>query len=76
MFEKRDVVGGPIVNSSELGWPLASHWAAHNLAYLIFVISFTQAKFLENEIYTEKHVNYKKRILRQNSVNQDYWDKQ
>ena len=28
-------------------------------AYLIFVISFTQAKFLENKIYTEKRVNYK-----------------
>ena len=27
--------------------------------YLIFVISFTQAKFSENEIYTEKRVNYK-----------------
>ena len=26
--------------------------------YLIFVIFFTQAKFLENEIYTEKRVNY------------------
>ena len=40
-------------------------------SYLIFVISFTQAKFLENEIYTEKCVNYKNRISRQNSVNQD-----
>ena len=30
--------------------------------YLRFVISFTRAKFLENEIYTEKHVNYKKWI--------------
>ena len=39
--------------------------------YLIFVISFTRAKFLKNEIFTEKRVNYKKRILRQNSVNQD-----
>ena len=28
--------------------------------YLIFVIFFTQAKFLENEIYTEKRVNYDK----------------
>ena len=28
-------------------------------AYLIFVISFTQAKFSENKIYTEKRVNYK-----------------
>ena len=40
-------------------------------SYLIFVISFTQAKFLENKIYTEKRVNYKNRILLQNSVNQD-----
>ena len=40
-------------------------------SYLIFVISFTQAKFSENEIYTEKRVNYKNRISRQNSVNQD-----
>merc|ERR1712209_258366 len=28
--------------------------------YLIFVIFFTQAKFLENKIYTEKRVNYNK----------------
>ena len=28
-------------------------------AYLIFVISFTQAKFSENKIFTEKRVNYK-----------------
>ena len=39
--------------------------------YLIFVISFTQAKFSENEIYTEKRVNYKNQISRQNRVNQD-----
>ena len=39
-------------------------------AYLIFVISFTRAKFLENEIYTEERVNYDKQISRQNSVNQ------
>ena len=39
--------------------------------YVIFVISFTQAKFSENEIYTEKRVYYKKWILRQNSVNQN-----
>ena len=38
-------------------------------AYLIFVISF--AKFSKNEIYTEKRVNNKKRISRQNSINQD-----
>ena len=31
-----------------------------SVAYLIFVISFTQAKFSENKIYTEKHVNYGK----------------
>ena len=43
--------------------------AAH--AYLIFVICFTQAIFLENKIYTEKRVNYDKRILQQNSVNCD-----
>jgi hypothetical protein len=30
-----------------------------SLSYLIFVISFTQAKFSENEIYTQKHVNCK-----------------
>ena len=40
--------------------------------YLIFVISFTRAKFLENKIYTEKRVNYDKRILQQNSVNRDF----
>ena len=40
-------------------------------SYLIFVISFTRAKFSENKIYNEKRVNYKKRISRQNSVNQD-----
>ena len=28
--------------------------------YLIFVIFFTQSKFLENKIYTEKRVNYDK----------------
>ena len=28
--------------------------------YLIFVLFFTQAKFLENKIYTEKLVNYDK----------------
>ena len=39
--------------------------------YLIFVICFTQARFLENKIYTEERVNYDKRILRQNSVNRD-----
>ena len=38
------------------------------LAYLIFVISFTRANFLENEIYTEIRVNYKKRILLQNCI--------
>ena len=39
--------------------------------YLIFVIFFTLAKFLENRIYTEKRVNYNKQISRQNWVNQD-----
>ena len=39
--------------------------------YLIFVIFFTQTRFLENKIYTEKRVNYNKRISRQNSVNCD-----
>ena len=29
-------------------------------AYLIFVISFARAKFLENKIYTKKRVNYDK----------------
>ena len=29
-------------------------------SYLIFVIFFTQAKYLENKIYTEKRVNYDK----------------
>ena len=49
------------------------HWSVslHMSPYLIFVISFTQAKFSENEIYTEKRVNYKKRISRENSVNQN-----
>ena len=42
-----------------------------HIAYLIFVISFAQAKFSKNEIYTEKRVNNKKRISRQNSINQD-----
>ena len=32
---------------------------------------FTQARFLENKIYTEECVNYDKRISRQNSVNRD-----
>ena len=40
----------------------------NHTSYLSF---FTQSKFLENKIYTEKRVNYDKRILRQNSVNQD-----
>ena len=39
--------------------------------YLIFVIFFTQAEFLENKIYTEERVNYGKQISRQNSVNCD-----
>ena len=30
------------------------------ISYLIFVIFFTQAKFLEYKIYTEKRVNYNK----------------
>ena len=42
-----------------------------SLSYLIFVIFFTQARFLENKIYTEERVNYDKWILRQNSVNRD-----
>ena len=41
------------------------------ITYLIFVIFFTQARFLENKIYTEERVNYDKWILRQNSVNRD-----
>ena len=45
-------------------------------AYLIFVISFTRAKFSENKIYTEKRVNYKKHISRQNRVNQDLLGKE
>ena len=44
---------------------------ASDYTYLIFVIFFTQARFLENKIYTEERVNYDKRILRQNSVNRD-----
>ena len=35
-------------------------WIEKPLTYLIFVIFFTQAKFLENKIYTEKRVNYDK----------------
>ena len=30
------------------------------MTYDIFVIFFTQAKFLENKIYTEKRINYDK----------------
>ena len=30
------------------------------VTYLIFVIFFTRAKFLESKIYTEKRVNYDK----------------
>ena len=30
------------------------------VTYLLFVIFITQTKFLENEIYTEKRVNYDK----------------
>ena len=43
----------PITN---MFWKLI--WSVQ--AYLIFVIFFTQAKFLENKIYTEKCVNYDK----------------
>ena len=35
-----------------------------------YVITFTRADFWR-KIYTEKRVNYDKRILRQNSVNRD-----
>ena len=35
---------------------------------------FTQARFLENKIYTEERVNYEKQISRQNSVNRDLLD--
>ena len=35
---------------------------------------YTQARFLENKIYTEERVNYDKRISRQNSVNRDLLD--
>ena len=38
--------------------------------YLIFVISFTRAKYAENKIYTEKHISYKT-DFETNSVNQD-----
>ena len=48
--------------------------ACSPLPYLIFVIFFTQTRFLENKIYTEERVNYEKRISRQNSVNQDLLD--
>ena len=34
--------------------PFEASKKANNKAYLIFVIFFTQAKFLENKIYTEK----------------------
>ena len=44
-------------------------------SYLIFVIFFTQTRFLENKIYTEGRVNYDKQISRQNSVNRDLWGK-
>ena len=43
----------------------------HTHTYLIFVILFTQARFLENKIYTKERINYDKWILRQNHVNHD-----
>ena len=52
---------------------ILTHFYGQKLSetYLIFVIFFTQARFLENKIYTEERVNYDKWILRQNSVNRD-----
>ena len=42
--------------------PIVSIYWSYFLAYLIFVIFFTEAKFLENKIYTKK-----KHKLRQNT---------
>ena len=40
---------------------LSDYWKVTKyFTYLIFVIFFTQAKFLENKYYTEKRVNYDK----------------
>ena len=46
---------------------ISSHWKIFKMlflsleqTYLIFVIFFTQSKFLENQIYTKKCVNYDK----------------
>ena len=47
--------------SRQPGWSRWSRWS-RSYSYLIFVIFFTQAKFLENKIYTEK-----KHKLRQNT---------
>ena len=44
--------------------------------YLIFVISFTRAKFSENKIYTEKRVNYKNGFRNKIAEIMIYWAKQ
>ena len=56
----------PSANDSSLGFGNQGYrrlWFGHHLKmepYLIFVIFFTQANFLENKIYTEKRLNYDK----------------
>ena len=45
---------------------ILSSLAGKDYMYLIFVISFTQAKILDRKFYTEERVNYGKRISRQN----------
>ena len=47
-------------SSSDQSASICGSTAAQVLPYLIFVIFFTQAKFLENKIYTEKRVNFDK----------------
>ena len=45
------------LRAADLG--LSGHYAFaqwHSFAYLIFVIFFTRAKFLENKIYTEIYI--------------------
>jgi len=46
--------------SDTIYWPPSLAIVLYVASYLIFVIFFTQAKFLEDKIYTEKRVNYDK----------------
>ena len=58
-MEHASIIGeeGEILNGEEGGGEelVKSIPCRHNRPYLIFVIFFTQAKFLENKIYTEIH---------------------